>query len=86
MKTKTFLMLCLAGLVMACSQKASMVSVPVSHIDVEQLKDSIDYNMDVSGLSISDVRVLRNAPAARQDHASRRTLLHAGTFVPSSRG
>ena len=66
MKTKTFLMLCLAGLVMACSQKASMVSVPVSHIDVEQLKDSIDYNMDVSGLSISDVRVLRNAPAARQ--------------------
>ena len=66
MKTKTYLMLCLAGLVMACSQKASVVSVPVSHIDVEQLKDSIDYNMDVSGLSISDVRVLRNAPAARQ--------------------
>ena len=66
MKTKTYLMLCLAALVTACSQKASVVSVPASHIDVEQLLDSIDYSMDVSGLSISDVRVLRNAPAARQ--------------------
>jgi len=66
MKTKTYLMLCLAGLVTACSQKASVVSVPVSHIDVEQLKDSIDYNMDVSGLPISDLLVLSNAPAARQ--------------------
>ena len=66
MKTKTYLMLCLAGLVMACSQKTSVVSVPVSHIDVEQLKDSIDYNMDVSGLPISDLLVLSNAPAARQ--------------------
>ena len=66
MKTKTYLMLCLAALVMACSQKASVVSVPASHNDVEQLLDSIDYSMDVSGLSISDVRVLRNAPAARQ--------------------
>ena len=37
MKTKTYLMLCLAALVMACSQKASVVSVPASHIDVEQL-------------------------------------------------
>ena len=66
MKTKTYLMLCFAALVTACSQKASVVSVPMSHIDVEQLKDSIDYNMDVSGLPISDILVLRNAPAARQ--------------------
>lgn len=66
MKTKTYLMLCLAALVTACSQKTSVVSVPMSHIDVEQLKDSIDYNMDVSGLPISDILVLRNAPAARQ--------------------
>ena len=66
MKTKTYLMLCFAALVTACSQKASVVSVPMSHIDVEQLKDSIDYNMDVTGLPISDILVLRNAPAARQ--------------------
>ena len=67
MKTKTYLVaLCTASLMVACSQKTSLVSVPVSHIDVEQLKDSIDYNMDVSGLPISDLQILRNAPAARQ--------------------
>ena len=67
MKTKTYLMaLCIASLMTACSQKTSLVSVPISHIDVEQLKDSIDYNMDVSGLPISDLRILCNAPAARQ--------------------
>ena len=67
MKTKTYLMVfCMTSLMTACSQKTSLVSVPVSHIDVEQLKDSIDYNMDVSGLPISDLRILCNAPAARQ--------------------
>ena len=59
-------MTCLAALMAACSQKQSVVSVPVSHIDVEKLIDSIDYNMDVSGLSLADLRTLRNAPAARQ--------------------
>ena len=60
-------MLGIAGLMMtACSQKTSEVSVPISHIDVEQLKDSIDYNMDVSRLPISDLRILSSAPAARQ--------------------
>ena len=67
MKTKTFLMLCIAALIAACSQKAALTTtVPVSHINVEQLKDSIDYDMDVTGLSLSDVRVLRHAPLARQ--------------------
>ena len=37
-----------------------------SQIDVEKLLDSIDYNMDVSGLSLADVRTLRNAPAAQR--------------------
>ena len=66
MKTKLILVTCLAALVAACSQKQSVVSVPVSQIDVEKLIDSIDYNMDVSGLSLADLRTLRNAPAARQ--------------------
>ena len=67
MKTKTFLLtICTAALVAACSQKQSVVTVPVSHIDVEKLLDSIDYNMDVSALGVGDLRVLRNAPAARQ--------------------
>ena len=48
MKTKTFLAACLALMIAACSQKTSVVSVPVSSIDVEQLLDSIDYNMDVT--------------------------------------
>lgn len=66
MKTKAILMACVAGLLTACSQKQSVVSVPVSQIDVEQLNKTIDYNMDISGFSLSDLRVLRNAPAARK--------------------
>ena len=68
-------MTCLAGLLAACSQKQAVVSVPVSHIDVEQLKDSIDYNMDVTGLPLSDLRVLRNAPAARLGYPFRDAYL-----------
>ena len=66
MKARTFLFACLAVMMAACSQKTSVVSVPVSTINVEQLKDSIDFNMDVTGLSLGDLRVLRNAPLARQ--------------------
>ena len=41
MKTKTFLTVCIVALTASCSQKQSVVQVPVSHIDVEQLnKDS----------------------------------------------
>ena len=75
MKTKIFLLLCTVGLMTACSQKQSVVSVPVSQIDVESLNQDIDYNMDVSGLSIADVRILRNAPAARQGYPFRDAYL-----------
>ena len=69
MKAKPFLLACLALMMAACSQKTtSEVQVPVSTIDVEQLNKDIDYDMDVSGLSIGDLRVLRNAPAARQGY------------------
>ena len=66
MNKKLLLTACLAAIITACSQKQSLVTVPASKIDVEHLIDSIDYNMDVSGLSLGDLRVLRNAPAARQ--------------------
>ena len=59
---------CMAGLIAACSQKQSVVQVPVSTIDAESLRDSIDYNMDVSGLNLSDLRILRNAPAAQRGY------------------
>ena len=62
MKTKSFILVCAAVLMTACSQNRSAVSVPVSHIDVETLLDSIDYDIDVSGLSLSDVTLLRHAP------------------------
>ena len=64
---KLLSIICGAALVVACSQKQSVVSsVPPTQIDVEKLLDSIDYNMDVSGLSLADVRTLRNAPAAQR--------------------
>ena len=37
MKTKFILIVCLAALIAACSQKQSAVNVPVSHINVENL-------------------------------------------------
>ena len=66
MKTRLFIAACLAGLLTACSQKQSAITMPSSKIDLEKVRDGIDYNMDVSDLSISDLRLLRNAPAARQ--------------------
>ena len=63
---KLLLTACLAALICACSQKQSVVQVPPSQIDVEKLLDSIDYDMDVSGLSLADIRTLRNAPAAQR--------------------
>ena len=64
---KLLLAACTAALVMACAQKQqAVVQVPPSQIDVEKLLDSIDYDMDVSGLSLADVRTLRNAPAAQR--------------------
>ncbi|MBP5425160.1 MAG: DUF3160 domain-containing protein [Prevotella sp.] len=58
----------MAALAVACSQKQGVVetAMPVSTINVESLKDSLDLNMDITGLQLGDLRVLRNAPAARQ--------------------
>ena len=67
-KSKVLVLACMAGLMAACSQKQSVVQVPVSTIDAESLRDSIDYNMDVSGLCLSDLRTLRNAPAAQRGY------------------
>ncbi|MBQ3754184.1 MAG: DUF3160 domain-containing protein [Prevotella sp.] len=58
----------MAALAVACSQKQGVVetAMPVSTINVESLKDSLDLSMDITGLQLGDLRVLRNAPAARQ--------------------
>lgn len=68
MKSKLFVLACFAGLIAACSQKQSAALMPVSSIDAEKLGDSIDYKMDVTGLSLSDLRILRNAPAAQKGY------------------
>ena len=71
------IMVCAACLMVACSQKQSVVEVPVSHIDIEQLNQDIDYSMDISGLNLSDLRILRNAPAARQGYPFRDAYLRS---------
>ena len=68
MKTKIIIAACTALMAVGCSQKQTVAetAVPVTTINVESLKDSLDLTMDVSGLQLGDLRVLRNAPAARQ--------------------
>ena len=68
MKAKLLFVTGVVALTFACSQKQSVVQteMPVTSINVELLKDSLDLSMDVSGLQLSDLHVLRNAPAARQ--------------------
>ena len=88
MKVKLIFMACAATVIGACSQKqAALVTVPPSQIDVEKLMDSIDYNMDVSGLSIADVRTLRNAPAAKRGYPFKdsylRGVYHTTTWYDS---
>ncbi len=58
----------MAALAVACSQKQGVVetAMPVSTLNVQSLKDSLDFGMDITGLQLGDLRVLRNAPAARQ--------------------
>ena len=64
--------------VSAWSQTAKSVIIPgKGNIDVEQLNKKIDLKMDVSRLSLSEVRVLRNAFAARQGYCFFPVLLIA---------
>ena len=70
-------------MIAACSQKQSVVQAPVSTIDAEKLGDSIDYNMDVSGLCLSDLRILRNAPAAQRGYPFKDSYLR-GIFGVTS--
>ena len=69
MKRNLIQMACLAGLIAACSPKQSVVSVPPSQIDVEQLRDSIDYAMDVIGIRTPTVGCYKLADALCQRRA-----------------
>ena len=73
---KLLLAACTAALMMACAQKQqAVVQVPPSQIDVEKLLDSIDYDMDVSGLSLADVRTLRNATTSSRARTMSRSTI-----------
>ena len=78
MKKTTILLAWLAVLVLtACTtaQKQAATELPETQIDVEALIDGIDYDMDISALSISDVYVLRHAPAALRGYPFKDALL-----------
>ena len=85
---KLVLTVCATGLIVACTPKQTVVSVPPpSQIDVEKLIDSIDYDMDVTGLSLADLRTLRHAPAAQRGYpfkdAHIRGVYHTTTWYDS---
>ena len=80
---KLMMLACMTCLIAACSQKQSIVQVPVSTIDTEKLGDSIDYDMDVSGLNLGDLRILRNAPAAQRGYPFKDSYLR-GIYATTS--
>ena len=85
---KLLLVVCATGLIVACTPKQTMVSVPPpSQIDVGKLIDSIDYNMDVTGLSLADLRTLCSAPAAQRGYPFKdshiRGVYHKTTWYDS---
>ncbi len=51
--------------------------MPVQKIDIESLNGNIDLNMDISTLSLADIRILRNAFAARQGYCFMKADLRA---------
>ena len=49
-------------------QKKSVVIPGKGHLDIEKFNKSIDLNMDISNLSLSELRILRNGISARQGY------------------
>lgn len=59
------------------SENTGSNSGPGLGIDPESLKDNLDLNMDISNLSLSDIRILRNALYARQGYCFMKAELRA---------
>ena len=71
---------CTALLLSACKQQAETENgetIGPSQLNVELLKDSLDLQMDISQLSLSDLHVLRHAPAARRGYPFRDSYLRS---------
>lgn len=81
-----------ALLLIACNEQQKTTplipaSVPPSKLDIEKLNGDIDLKQDISGYSLSDLRILRNAFAARQGYcfmnADLRGLFNTTTWYDS---
>ena len=69
MKKTCFLLLAITIATMATAQEVKPITLPgKGHINVERLNGNIDMNMDISQLSVCELRALRNAFAARQGY------------------
>ena len=70
---KNLLLVISALLLIACAEQKKTdllvpASVPPSKLEVEKLNGEIDLKQDITGYSLSDLRILRNAFAARQGY------------------
>ena len=83
MKKFLVTMLCLIAMT-ATAQKAQHVMVPgKGNIDVEQLNKRVNLNQDISQLSLTELRVLRNSFYAREGYPFRDAFLR-GVFQCTS--
>ena len=53
-------------ILVGCATKEQ--TAPVSTLDVESLRDSVDLNMDITGLSLCDLRILENVFLAQKGY------------------
>ena len=75
---KRILALAAALAAIPCAILAQKTLVPVgSKVDVEALGSRIDTGMDISAMSLQDLRILRNAVAARQGYCFKDYALRA---------
>ena len=87
MKRSFLTLLILASALTVAAQQRKVMLPGKGNIDVEQLNGKIDLTQDISRLSISETRVLRNAFAARQGYclmsADLRSIYNATTWYDS---
>ena len=72
MKRNAFILLTFACLLLGCGQHANKdgaeQAIPISKLNVENLLDSLDLNMDISQLPLSDLRILENVFLAQKGY------------------
>ena len=72
MKRNAFILLTFACLLFGCGQYANKdgaeQAIPISKLNVENLLDSLDLNMDISQLPLSDLRILENVFLAQKGY------------------